>query len=98
MLLDSEAIKAQLPRYQCHKVVQAVKIGSLEVNPYAGSVMIVPADPKLLPFHTRADFDERYFGTAEDRGYFVLYEDGYESWSPSEVFENGYARIESPSK
>ena len=26
-------------------------------------------------------------------GYFVVYEDGYESWSPAGVFEAGYSLI-----
>jgi hypothetical protein len=32
-------------------------------------------------------------GDNED-GYIVMYEDGYKSWSPKEVFENGYKEIE----
>lgn len=26
-------------------------------------------------------------------GYFVVYKDGYESWSPAEAFEEGYTRV-----
>ena len=29
-----------------------------------------------------------------DEGYLVLYEDGYESWSPKEVFEKAYREID----
>ena len=29
-----------------------------------------------------------------DDGYKVVYEDGYESWSPKDVFEKGYILIE----
>lgn len=27
-------------------------------------------------------------------GYYVVYEDGYESWSPAEAFEKGYTLIQ----
>lgn len=26
-------------------------------------------------------------------GYFVVYPDGYQSWSPEEAFESGYTRV-----
>jgi hypothetical protein len=29
-------------------------------------------------------------GNAEDKGYKVIYEDGYESWSPKDTFEKSY--------
>ena len=28
--------------------------------------------------------------TADDKGYRVIYEDGYESWSPRKAFDDGY--------
>ena len=33
-------------------------------------------------------------GDAVDMGYKVVYEDGYESWSPQDVFEKAYRRAE----
>ena len=33
----------------------------------------------------------------EDEGYKVVYEDGYTSWSPKEVFEKAYRKIKLPS-
>lgn len=30
----------------------------------------------------------------DEKGYLVVYEDGYESWSPKEVFEQAYSPIE----
>ena len=35
----------------------------------------------------------RYNGDETD-GYFVKYEDGYESWSPKSTFEKGYELVE----
>ena len=31
----------------------------------------------------------------KDPGYYVVYEDGYESWSPTKAFEDGHTRCES---
>jgi len=36
------------------------------------------------------DYDEK---AEEQEGYFVLYEDGYESWSPKDAFEKGYVEL-----
>lgn len=33
-----------------------------------------------------------------EAGYRVIYSDGYESWSPKEVFERGYFEIERPDR
>lgn len=34
----------------------------------------------------------------DDPGYLVKYADGYESWSPAEVFESAYIELENPTK
>jgi len=36
--------------------------------------------------------DKEYI-TEDEPGYKVVYPDGYESWSPKEVFENAYREI-----
>ena len=33
------------------------------------------------------------FGKEDEEGYFVVYPDGYKSWSPKKTFENAYRRI-----
>ena len=33
----------------------------------------------------------------DNKGYHVIYPDGYESWSPAEVFEDAYKLSETPS-
>ena len=35
-------------------------------------------------------FDKVLTGSAEDEGYQIIYKDGYESWSPKDVFEESY--------
>ena len=88
-----------IPEYQCHKKVRALKIEKV----------IDPTEPesesdgsRILFFEPPYD-DEKHsiqVGHAYIRkhspevgGYFVVYEDGYESFSPAEAFESGYTLI-----
>ncbi|MCP4899882.1 MAG: hypothetical protein GY906_23180 [bacterium] len=79
------------PRYTSHKIVEALKIDWVNVG--ANRVEIVPADPEHGPVVLNLDWQLRYKGAAEDRGYLVRYNDGYTSWSPSAAFEAGYTAI-----
>ena len=36
---------------------------------------------------------QRPFQNGSEEGYFVKYQDGYESWSPKEVFEKAYFQV-----
>lgn len=86
-----------LPKYRCYKVVEAVRIRT--VFWYGdGRGVIDPADRSLRPITPMAGWMERFKGNDTDTGYFIRYEDGYESWSPSKAFEEGYTRIEEPSE
>lgn len=82
-----------LPRYRSHKIVQALKIGAIEVNEN-GSAKIAPADAGYEPFTTREGWAVRFQGGEDDLGYFVVYPDGFSSWSPTIAFEEGYAKID----
>lgn len=85
-------VMKQLPRYQSHKKVWALKIAALEIHE-DGSATIAPEDHRYAPFKTRPGWAERFTGNEGDRGYFVQYEGGFTSWSPTEAFESGYSRI-----
>lgn len=83
---------AGLPRYRCHKVVQAARILEVETLQYPhlllemstpDTAMSVPVDRKWLAQHD-----------PKVGGYYVRYEDGYTSYSPAEAFERGYSLIE----
>lgn len=96
---DQAATKA-LPAYRCHKIVHALKIKAI-LNPNEG----IPDEDdgeRILTF-----FDEGYEACAfvvsgdwmrkhrpQISGYYVVYGDGYVSWSPAVAFEDGYTRIE----
>jgi hypothetical protein len=83
----------EMPRYRSHKKVWALKIASVEIDPATGGAWIVPADDGYARFKVDDRWTGRYDGGDDDRGYYVVYDDGYASWSPSKAFEEGYTLI-----
>ena len=82
----------ELPKYQSHKHVWALKIAAIETAE-DGSAQIAPVDEGYSCINTKPGFAERFKGDEDDLGYYVLYRGGYESWSPTGAFESGYTRI-----
>lgn len=75
-----------MKQYRCHKVVQAEKIadtrwfdGGFKYEVVLEGGSIVPA-PQGCPNNR----------TPPVGAYYVVYEDGYTSWSPAATFEAGY--------
>lgn len=90
---DPNAPCRELPKYQSHKMVWALKIKDI-TDPNAatdGSRMIVPEDEGFAPFGV----DGAYMRKHEPQigGYYVQYKDGYKSYSPAQAFEDGYSRV-----
>lgn len=85
----------ELPKYKSHKIVHALKILNIDLDLATGAAVITPAEEVYGPFPV----DAEYMGKHKPRigGYYVVYEDGYKSWSPAEAFESGYAKIEGDS-
>lgn len=82
----------QLPRYQCHKRVWALKIAKIEYSQRDGlSAIITPADDGYASFTVGEDYLQKH--KPEAGGYYVVYEDGYVSFSPAAAFESGYTRL-----
>jgi hypothetical protein len=86
-----------LPQYKCHKIVNAARITEIQKG--------VSSDPHSvfhdfnLVFgdigaskHVTAEWVERF--RPDTGGYYVVYEDGYASFSPAKAFEEGYTLIE----
>lgn len=81
----------ELPRYQCHKQVWALKIKAIKPV-VGGAAIITPAEPGYAPFDVDAEYVDRHKPAAG--GYYVVYNpDGYKSYSPAKPFEDGYTRI-----
>lgn len=84
--------KIQMPRYKCHKQVWALKIAGISLpQNEAGDAELAFSDegyaPKLM---TRSWLDKHNPAVG---GYYVVYDDGYQSFSPAKAFEEGYTRV-----
>ena len=93
---DDLAEVKELPRYKCHKVVHAMELERVEPMPMAsgGGVTLFPKDESYQPIVCNEEYLCKHRRLVESRGYYVVYEDGYESWSPTEAFEEGYTLID----
>ena len=93
---ESMGASREMPRYRCHKQVYALKIKDIidptePGNESDGSRLIVPADEGYGRFPVDADFVHKH--QPHIGGYYVVYDDGYKSFSPAKAFEDGYTRI-----
>ena len=92
----NEGTDREMPRYKSHKEVWALKIKEIQDptvpgNESDGSRIMVPEEPGYAPFRVEHDWirkHEPYPG-----GYYVVYADGYKSFSPASAFESGYTRV-----
>lgn len=85
-------MQAEIPKYKCHKEVWALKIKSVTV---AGDRAILSfEDDGYAAIGVPLKYLEKAPNGVEG-GYYVVYADGYVSWSPAEAFEAGYSRVES---
>lgn len=80
----------EMPKYRSHKQVWALKISAIEILE-DGSAKIMPED-KRYGMITAPDYKSK-FKSGDDPGYYVVYADGYKSWSPTKAFEDGYTLI-----
>lgn len=98
-----------LPRYRCHKVVRAAKIhdvrraNAVDAGKALDSVDLVFSSLHP-PHHVTVDagwLDRKVSAARAGRdiedvavgGYYVVYDDGYTSWSPAKAFEEGYTLL-----
>lgn len=80
---------SDIPQYQCHKKVLALKIIAIEFNKDGGAKI---AAKEFVPLLLVNEFKSKFKGDENDLGYWVQYEDGYISWSPTKAFEEGYSK------
>ena len=90
---NNEGMVMEMPKYRSHKEVWALKIARIDSSK-DGSAVLSFEDTS---YHS-ITVAEAYVVKHDPRagGYFVVYEGGYSSWSPAEVFESGYTLMESP--
>ncbi len=85
-----------LPRYQSHKTVEALKIEQIIYGDHGGGATIHPADTRYSPFKVTAEYVAKHGPRAG--GYWVRYEDLYESFCPAKAFEEGNTLIVPPTQ
>ena len=87
-------VQREMPRYQCYKKVWALKIKSVAVHasgdPYVDNTEF---EDGYAPIYVSAEWFRKH--KPEVGGYYVVYEDGYKSFSPAISFENGYSPLPS---
>ena len=89
-----EVAQSEMPKYVCHKTVHALKIEAVEANPDGTCYITSEATEGAGP--ARVEVSREYIDqhAPESGGYYVVYKDGYKSYSPADAFENGYTRID----
>ena len=96
----------EMPKYQCHKQVWALKIKTVAVHASGDTAVsdaefqasdafqgahLITVEDGYAPFHVSADWFRKH--KPEAGGYYVVYEDGYKSYSPAAAFESGYSPL-----
>lgn len=84
----------ELPRFKSHKEVRAAKIKGYERVWDDRGVCTGWMIHFVGGGHANVGGQWMAEKRPEPGGYFVVYEDGYTSFSPAQAFENGYTRIE----
>jgi len=89
--MNEEQVEMPMPKYRSHKEVWALKIKSIVRDGEGESAIITPEEEGYAPFRVEGDY--LYKHKPQVGGYFVVYKDGYKSFSPAEAFEEGNTRI-----
>ncbi len=76
-----------IPKYKCHKVVGALRI--VGVNYEYRELWFEGID---LPIIRSKEYFYKHKPVSG--GFYVVYEDGYESFSPADAFESGYTKVD----
>ncbi len=87
---DQMNVDREMPKYECHKKVWALKIAGI-VGDQHGGVYFQPAEEGYGKVPLTPEYVAKH--KPEVGGYYVVYEDGYKSFSPASAFESGYTRL-----
>jgi hypothetical protein len=84
---------------ELEKILNSADEETVEILPNGAVVSasagaeIVPADEGYAPFHIDGAYLRKH--NPKPGGYYVVYKDGYKSFSPADAFEGGYTRVQS---
>jgi len=87
----------EAPLYNCHKQVRAFKIEAInQISKEEGDptpdAQLIPFDKDISPVTVSGEYMDKH--SPYNGGYYVVYDEGYESFSPAEAFEKGYSLAE----
>lgn len=95
----ADMASSEMPKYRCHKEVWALKIKEVKQAPAdqekrfaGGDWYLIPEDHRYMPICVGHD-EYVLKHKPEAGGYFVVYQGGYESYSPAKPFEDGYTLL-----
>ncbi len=88
--MPDDTAAAEMPKYKCHKEVHALKIEGVRID-LGGYATLTFEDKTFAPRQMPAEWNLKFRPKAG--GYYVVYKDGYTSWSPGDVFEAGYTKL-----
>ena len=81
----------EMPRYRCHKEVWALKIKTVDLLGFDQGAHLTPEDPSFTSIPVSDAYCRKHHPF--EGGYFIVYADGYMSFSPAKAFEEGYVAI-----
>jgi hypothetical protein len=85
-------VSAEMPRYETRKTVWALKIASIDYDgDKCDGAVITPEEPRYAPFSVDGAYVAKH--KPQVGGYYVVYPDGYKSWSPAHAFESSASRV-----
>lgn len=90
-ITGSVQAQAEMPKYLCHKQVWALKIALITYDAIHGVTKLTVEERG----YADVIVDQLWIAKhkPEVGGYYVVYGDGYKSYSPAKAFEEGYTRI-----
>lgn len=97
-MISTMGASVEMPKYKCYKEVWALKIEKIILDnadkpneETDGSAMITPKENGYAPFKVDQVYMQKH--EPEVGGYYVVYKDGYKSFSPAKAFEDGYVMM-----
>ena len=94
-IMDYTQVAREMPRYKSHKEVWALKIKDISLGHTHDDGteygMITPEEEGYAPFEVSKEYFDKH--KPNIGGYYVVYKDGYKSFSPAGAFEEGYTSV-----
>ena len=92
--IKAQPTPVELPQFRSHKLVRAAKIEAIRIGFDAvgsGRLSLRTTHGDLIQVYVLQAYMQKHL--PEVGGYYVQYQDGYESFSPADAFEGGYREV-----